>query len=724
MDTGARPEFVPISPNPFVVGNPIRGRSMFFGRESEFELVRKRFQGQERGALLVFCGERRSGKTSILFQILDGRLGSDFVPVLIDMQSMAVDDEASFLEKIATEIREAAGLPAGSVALELEAGENEADAFQQFVKRVLALLPGKKLILLFDEYELFENKIDAGHLSPDVLHVLASLMQLQAVFLIFTGSQHLEERKRDYWAILGKSLFRTISYLEREDAVHLIRRPVEGRVHYQGDAVERILRLTAGQPFYTQAVCQNLVDRLNSLRTNDADAERLSEVTRDLVENPLPQMIFLWDGLEREDKLVFAVLAETLESSDEFAQTEDLERHIRRRRYPLRALLPVIPGVLEKLFRQEMLLKAEGPGPARYAFRMDLWRLWVRRMHSVWQVVREQGIQVPPPGARWRYVLPASVAASLILVSIAWWRGWFSPATDPREVRAPDAWLALDVLPLGAEIAIEGRRVGLGRYHGRLPAGLTQEVKISASGHADSILRRRLEPAETLTVALELRPLLGDLEVSTDPSGADVTVDGVRRGPSPVLVRSLPVPATHTVEASLSGHATASGSTGVTATSVTRLQLRLPVGTAELRLASDPPGAEILLAGVPSGGTPALLTAVPVGIVPLRLRLTGYETVDTSLVIRPGANSFTRPLVRLPNGTLIVQGDRPAQIFVNDRMVQENTQNSRVAVSPGSHTIHVVLLNGETIDTSLTVASRERVVFDYSSRIVRRTTGS
>ena len=46
--------FVPISPNPFIVGNPVRGRAMFFGREAEFELVQKRFGDSPHGGLLVF----------------------------------------------------------------------------------------------------------------------------------------------------------------------------------------------------------------------------------------------------------------------------------------------------------------------------------------------------------------------------------------------------------------------------------------------------------------------------------------------------------------------------------------------------------------------------------------------------------------------------------------------------------------------------------------------
>src|SRR5881409_2792815 len=101
--------FTPISPNPFIVGNPVRDREMFFGREAEFDDVRRLCQGASRGGLLVFCGERRSGKTSILFQFTDGRLGPDFIPVLIDMQSMAITNEADFLEKVSDEVLAALG---------------------------------------------------------------------------------------------------------------------------------------------------------------------------------------------------------------------------------------------------------------------------------------------------------------------------------------------------------------------------------------------------------------------------------------------------------------------------------------------------------------------------------------------------------------------------------------------------------------------------------------
>src|SRR5262249_43275298 len=159
--------------------------------------------------------------------------------------------------------------------------------------------------------ELFENKIETGVLSADVLMMLAHLIDFQKVFLIFTGSQDLERRRKSYWSILlPKSRYKAISYLDRSDALHLISKTVEGTVRYHDGAKEAIVRLTAGQPFYTQVVCQSLVDRLNEARTHDATLERVDQVAHDLAENPLPQTIFLWDGLEPDDKLVLSLLAE------------------------------------------------------------------------------------------------------------------------------------------------------------------------------------------------------------------------------------------------------------------------------------------------------------------------------------------------------------------------------------------------------------------------------
>src|SRR5439155_20400911 len=175
------PRLTPISPNPYIVGNPVRDRSMFFGREAEFDLVRRRFQDSTDpshcGLLLVFCGERRSGKTSILFQIMDKRLGPDFIPVLIDMQSMAVGNEIDFLTRVSEEIRSALGPDGAGIALPKFSSDSKHYAtFRNFVQEVMRVQPQNRLVLVFDEYELFDNKVDEALQAGESFLITYSLM--------------------------------------------------------------------------------------------------------------------------------------------------------------------------------------------------------------------------------------------------------------------------------------------------------------------------------------------------------------------------------------------------------------------------------------------------------------------------------------------------------------------------------------------------------------------
>jgi hypothetical protein len=723
------PDFVPIRPNPFIVGNPVRDRSMFFGREAEFELVRNRFSESSHGGLLVFCGERRSGKTSILFQILDRRLGPDFIPVLIDMQSMAVANEIDFLDKLSREVLAALGPGAAGIAPpRFEEGSNHSATFLEFVRRVMQANPRKKLILLFDEYELFENKIDAGALAEDVLYILANLMEHQSVFLVFTGSQHLEERRAEYWKILGKSLYKTISYLDRRDALNLIQKPVEGRLRYDEGTVEAIYRLTAGQAFYTQAICQSLVDHLNEQRSNVATTEALAEVVNGLVNNPLPQMIFLWDGLERDEKLVLALLAESLPTGSVHATVNDLAREIDRRDYPLELSRAQISTALEKLFKSEMLLRDDATDPPGYAFRMDLWRLWIRRMHSVWQVMREEGLEIRRGGRR-RPRQAALIGAAAALALAVVWMVWSQnrrpdlpppPGSPPGSPSAADYRLA--VAPENAVIYQDGRRIGIGLFQEAIAAGRDHRFRISAPGYADSELVVRLDAGQQANALVALRPLVGDLSITTTPPGAEVRIDGTLRGRSPLVVRGVPVARPARIEATLPGYGMAVSDVTPGADRTTPVRLELSVGRKDLVVTTDPPGAEVRIDRTPRGRSPARL-GLAFGRHSVTATLPGYTAAETTVLVTERTDQIDLGLRREPPGILVVQGDRPAQIYLNGVLIAENVQNSGPRELPaGTHQVHVVLVSGQTIDQSVTIQPRERAVYDFSRNEVTRRT--
>jgi AAA+ ATPase superfamily predicted ATPase len=725
------PAFVPISPNPFIVGNPVRGRSMFFGREAEFELVRNRFQHSARGGLLVFCGERRSGKTSILFQILDQRLGPAFIPVLIDMQSMAISSEADFLAKIVHEVLAALG-PEGTwvAAPDFAAGANHTATFHKFIEHVMREHPDRKLILLFDEYELFENKIDSGTLGPDVLLMLSSLMEHQSVFVIFTGSQHLEQRRREYWKILGKSIWKQISYLERTDALRLIHEPVKGRAHYGDGTLDAIFRLTAGQPFYTQAVCQSLVDLLNERRTGRVTLEIIGEVADGLVNNPLPQMIFLWDSLEREQKLVLALLAEALPDERGGVGSAELLRLIRKREYPLELNQGKVATALEASFRSELLTKDDSRQPPVYAFRMDLWRLWIRRMHSLWQVLREEGIEIRPRrglkigsfrlgGVRLTAGL-AAIGAIAWLVTALRAPPW-SHDKGGGSVPQPTAAFTLDAVPADASIYLDGKLVAAGVFHDTLTLDRDHRFRVAAGGYADSTLAIRLAAGHPAHRKVALRPLLGDLRVETLPPAAEVTVDGLPRGRSPVLVRDLGVAGAHDVEAVMPGRARLSESHRVQTGRLTTVSLTLTTEKTDLVVTTDPPGASVSVDGASSVPAPHRFEDLTLGRHKFTARFEGFAATDTSVEVVSNTRQIHIALAMEPPGVLVIQGDRPGQIYVDGTLVAENVQNSRPQkLRRGTHQVRVVLVSGDVIDNSVMVRSRERAVFDYTQGTVTR----
>jgi hypothetical protein len=267
-------------------------------------------------------------------------------------------------------------------------GRNPYPVFLDFLDEVLGSIEGRTLLILMDEYELLEGKVDEGKLSNELFTFLAGLMDnKERLALIFTGSRRLEERDKKYWReLLRRSLFRKVGFLSEKDTSRLITEPVEGRVVYGRGVMDVVYRLTAGQPFYTQVICQNVVDYMNEHRQNWVTVADLGHVITDIVDNPLPQMIYSWDALSDDEKLGLSLLGEVLTDGIAYATAGALRASVKANDYPVNLSENTIRLTLEEMFRRELLEKDPADG---FRFKIDLLRLWIRRSHSIWQVVKE-----------------------------------------------------------------------------------------------------------------------------------------------------------------------------------------------------------------------------------------------------------------------------------------------------------------------------------------------
>src|SRR5262249_17734023 len=88
LHTVKRP-FRPIQ-NPYSVGMPIRSSKMFYGREEDLKTIAADLANSETNMAIVLFGQRRTGKTSLLYQLVNTSILEPHIPVYIDMQGEAL----------------------------------------------------------------------------------------------------------------------------------------------------------------------------------------------------------------------------------------------------------------------------------------------------------------------------------------------------------------------------------------------------------------------------------------------------------------------------------------------------------------------------------------------------------------------------------------------------------------------------------------------------------
>ena len=375
------PEFSGLK-NPYYAGNPVKDPSMFFGRESIHEFLKVNLASPGRNPSIIFHGERKTGKTSILFQIEDGKLnlGPEFIPVYIDMNGMVTNDDYEFLSRLASLIQEAVSNRIQMSATPLEKEGNPFLLFRDnFLRKIVNSIGKKRILFLVDEYESIERKITDGKLSKDILNFLKSLSESEIELdFIFAGSRKIEDLKySDEWSYaLGASKYRKISFLKREDAIRLIKDPVV-QVWYTNRAVEKILEFSGCHPYILQYFCFNLITLLYDNESYTVDIKEVDEVIRDIVENPMHQMEYLWKRLSKNQKLLVSFLAEVIQKEGDSIGDIRLIDEFKEKNIKSFNGVSTILKDLEDLERNDILKREE----YRYSFCADIFRQFVLENH-------------------------------------------------------------------------------------------------------------------------------------------------------------------------------------------------------------------------------------------------------------------------------------------------------------------------------------------------------
>lgn len=395
------PKFEPIHPNPYVAGPPIRSEKIFFGREDVFQFIKRRFSAKRRNIAIVLEGERKTGKTSILFQIENQRLGKEFVPVHIDMQAMARVNEKEFFAKITDKIAESLvkfsviNLESSEysqirrIARAYETESNPYQVFDKFLDKVSQVLKEKYLMLMFDEFEILLIKIKSNELSPDLTRYIRHLIQdrERLAFIFVKSSMKKEYADIELDLMLSGAISKKISFLEKKDALDLMSKPVDDKIHYNKKAVNNLLRLTACQPYFLQLFLQNLVDHLNEIGKNRATEKEITHVLDYILNNPPLHLSYVWKDSKPQERIVLSALSEIIKSEEQYIPVQDVMKKLQENGATLDE--DTIKKALKSLFNKEILGRNRGEAAYNYNFKIDLLRYWIENEYPLFRTLEE-----------------------------------------------------------------------------------------------------------------------------------------------------------------------------------------------------------------------------------------------------------------------------------------------------------------------------------------------
>lgn len=375
--------FTPIEPNPYITGGAVESAEMFFGRQDVLNFLHESLIGAHQNNVIILQGNRRTGKSSILKQIIVRDLFSPHIPVYIDCQGLGQLNNQKFFYKIAREIWKAlAKRDDIQKSQSVRRGDiSEDDPFYDFRELLDELIPsGRHLILLIDEFEVIDMAIRAGTLDPIVLENLRHLFQHRRdLAVILTGSYRLSHLRQEYWSILfGLGLKRNIGFLDEEAARQLITQPLRDIVTYAPEAINRIIELTACQPLFVQMVCHNLVNQLNTHKSNYVTLRDVEEAAQETLTSASDQMQHMFSATHSPVlQAILIYMAGSLTEPDDTILLHQIKTFIDQHRLSINDA--DLTAALREMSERD-LVQIQGPVSQRqYRFKIDLFRQWLRR---------------------------------------------------------------------------------------------------------------------------------------------------------------------------------------------------------------------------------------------------------------------------------------------------------------------------------------------------------
>ncbi|HCF84113.1 MAG TPA: hypothetical protein DEV72_02800 [Ktedonobacter sp.] len=367
--------------NPFDISRPAAAK-MFFGRSSETEIMHRELCDGQQGKALIIYGPRRSGKSSICKNFLEGQVRPPYWSTLFSLQNAVQQNEETILMQLAEKVREQFSKQMHQSA---PGWEEYSDAdpqvrFRRFLQNCISQVPNSRLILALDEFggviESYEQQTLEYRFFTYWKDLINEIPQLSLVLALPTSSHNTLTSKK-FVNVFSFAQPLPLTFLDTKSAQQLLVDPLrEQNIGIHSNTVALALRLSGGSPYYMTLIGQQLIHYLNK----ETHQQHVADIDLRMIVDQL---------IEKGASQNFDFLREELQNNVEtrilegFIELTSRARESKVQYKKLAMWLNISPSIVRRhldRLRIGLILDENGPfSNPYYSFKIELVRNWLTR---------------------------------------------------------------------------------------------------------------------------------------------------------------------------------------------------------------------------------------------------------------------------------------------------------------------------------------------------------